>query len=142
MAAVENRKKLVIMNFSGVYEKEDFYSMQSLSRERAGFKSFSGTAGFKARGKKACGCPSRPPDNRIFHRKKFLRVVRNRKTGHNPCFCEKKILLRGTAGKRQGSVPVIKSQPIREREMQDLYSEICRVRKSFARQVTAKLIWL
>jgi hypothetical protein len=54
----------------------------------------------------------------------------------------KKILLRGTAGKRQGSVPVIKSQPIREREMQGLYSEICRVRKSFARQVTAKLIWL
>ena len=31
MAAVENRKKLVIMNFSGVYEKEDFYKdMQHL----------------------------------------------------------------------------------------------------------------
>lgn len=80
------------------YEKEDFHSMQSLSRERTGFKSFSGTAGFKVRGKKACGCPSRPPDNRIFHRKKFLRGVRNRKTGHNSCFCEKRFAYVGQQG--------------------------------------------
>ena len=50
------------------------------------------------RGKKACGCPSRPPDNRIFHRKKFLRGVRNRKTGHNPCFCEKRFSYVGQQG--------------------------------------------